>query len=96
MLIESPFKLNDVITLKMVGGDEVVGRLNDERMDTYIELTKPMLVMMAQEGFGLMPYILTAGPDAKAKIDRSHVISFVKTFDQVSKEYMKQTTGLIT
>lgn len=96
MLIEGPLKLNDVVTLKMVGGDEVVGRLNDERMDTYIELTKPMLVMMAQEGFGLMPYILTAGPDTKAKIDRSHVISYVKTFDQVAKEYMKQTTGLIT
>ncbi len=95
MLIETPAKLNDVVTLKMVGGDEVVGRLNDERVESYIELNKPMLVMMAQQGFGLMPYILTAGPDAKVRIDRGHVIACVKTFDNVAKEYMKQTTGIV-
>lgn len=95
MLIETGYKLNDVVTLKMVGGDEVVGRLNDERIDTYIELNKPLLVMMAQQGFGLMPYILTGGPDAKVKIDRAHVIACVKTLDAVSKEYLKQTTGLV-
>lgn len=96
MFIETQLKLNDVVTLKMVGGDEVVGRLSDERMDNYIELNKPMLVMMAQQGFGLMPYLLTAGPESKIRIDRNHVIAYVKTLDQVSKEYIKQTTGLFT
>lgn len=94
MFIETPAKLNDVVSVKLVGGDEVVGRLADERTDDYIELTKPLIVMMAQQGFGLMPFILTAGPDTKAKIDRRHVITMVKTLDQVSKQYIKQTTGL--
>ena len=96
MFIETPYKLNDIVTLKMVGGDEVVGKLLDERTDDYIELGKPLVVMMAREGFGLAPYILTAGPDASAKIVRSHVISVVKTLDAVAKQYIKQTTGLIT
>lgn len=94
MLIETPAKLNDVVTLKMVGGDEVIGRLADERTEDYIELTKPQLVMMGQQGFGLVPYILTAGVDAKAKLARGHVITFVKTHESVAKEYIKQTTGL--
>jgi hypothetical protein len=96
MLIETPAKLNDVISVKMVGGDEVLGRLHDERTDDYVELNKPMLVMMAQQGFGLVPYMLTAGPDAKIKVDRRHVVAFTKTYDDVAKEYLKQTTGLIT
>ncbi len=96
MLIETPAKLNDVVTLKLVGGDEVLGRLQDEHMDQHIEISKPLLVMMAQQGFGLVPYVLTAGPDAKIKISRSHVIAVTKTLDQVAKEYLKQTTGLIT
>ena len=50
---------------------------------------------MGQQGFGLVPYILTAAPDAPAKLDRGHVITLVKTYDQVAKEYVKQTTGLI-
>ena len=96
MLIETQLKLNDVVTVKMVGGDEVLGRLNDERTDEYIELNKPQLVMMAQQGFGLVPYVLTAGPDATIQLDRKHVIAIVKSYDQVAKQYIKQTTGLIT
>ena len=96
MLIETQAKLNDVISVKMVGGDEVLGRMNDENTDNYIELNKPLLVMMAQQGFGLVPYMLTAGPDAKIKIDRQHVVAFTKTIDEVAKAYLKQTTGIIT
>ena len=95
MLIQTPMKLNDIVTVKMVGGDEVIGKLIDEHTDNYVELSKPLLVMIGQQGFGLAPYILTAGPDASAKLARSHVITIVKTYDQVAKEYVKQTTGLI-
>lgn len=95
MLIEAPVKPNDVVTLKMVGGDEVVGKLINESMDTYIELSKPLVVMMAQQGFGLAPYILTAGPDASAKLDRKHVIAIVKTLEAVAKQYIKQTSNIV-
>jgi hypothetical protein len=95
MLIETPIKLNDIVTLKMVGGDEVVGKLLDERTESYVELSRPLVVMMAQQGFGLAPYVLTAGPDANVKLDRSHVIAIVKTLDAVAKQYIKQTTSLI-
>lgn len=96
MLISAPMSVNDVVTLKMVGGDEVVGKLLDDSNTFYVELGRPLVVMMAQQGFGLAPYILTAGPDASAQIDRRHIISTVKTFDAVAKQYIKQTTGLIT
>lgn len=96
MLITTPMSLNDIVTVKMVGGDEVIGKLTDERTDTYIELSKPLVVMMGQQGFGLAPYVLTAGPDATMQLDRGHVVTIVKTFDAVAKQYIKQTTGLIT
>lgn len=96
MLIETPIKLNDIVTVKMVGGDEVIGKLLNEHTDQYVELSKPLVVMMGQQGFGLAPYILTASPDTSAKLDRRHIVSYVKTFDQVAKEYIRQTTGLLT
>jgi hypothetical protein len=94
MIIQTPMKLNDVVSLKLIGGDEVIGKLMDERTDSYVEIKKPLVVMMAQQGFGLMPFMLTSNPDATVKIDRSHVLALSKTMDQVSKEYIKQTTGL--
>lgn len=94
MLIETPAKLSDVVTVKLIGGDEVLGRLTDENANT-IELNKPLLVAMGPQGFGLMPFVLTAGADAKIRIDRTHIIVMVKTIDQVAKEYTKQTSNLI-
>lgn len=96
MLIETPIKMNDIVTLKLIGGDEVVGKLTDERTDSYLELKNPLVVIVNQQGFGLMAYIFTAEAGIPVKIDRSAVISFSKTMDSVAKEYIKQTTGLIT
>jgi hypothetical protein len=95
MLISAPMAVNDIVTVKMVGGDEVIGKLLDERTGDYVELGKPLVVMMAQQGFGLAPYILTAGPDASAQLDRRHIISIVKTFDSVAKQYIKQTSNIL-
>lgn len=94
MLIEnSTIKNGDTVTLKMVGGDEIVAKLIDEGSDS-VTVTKPLLVMMAQQGFGLMPYVLTANPEKDYTLSKEHIIVFTKTLDEVSKEYIKQTTGL--
>lgn len=84
----------DIITIKMLGGDEIIGRLDGFDSDNIV-LSRPILVVMAQQGFGLVPYILTAGPDVVIDIDRKNIITITKTIDQVAKEYIRQTSGLI-
>jgi len=95
MLIEPRYTVGDVVTIKLVGGDEVIGRCSSDD-GAGIELNKPLLVVMGQQGFGLMPYVLTTNPDAKILFALTHVIAAHKTLDQVAKEYVKQTSGLIT
>ena len=70
MLIEAAYKVGDIVTLKMVGGDEVVAKL-DEKIDGAYILAKPLVVMMAQQGFGLAPFVLTAKPPEPPKLDIS-------------------------
>ena len=93
MLIETPYKVNDIVTLKILGGDEVVGRLI--AIDGNVTINKPHAVMMGQQGFGLAPYVLTAGPDFKIDVKDQHIVCIVKTYDPVAKEYIKQTSGLM-
>lgn len=94
MIIEAPYKSGDIVTLKILGGDEVVGRLVsiENRIHT---INRPHVVMMGQQGFGLAPYVLTAGPDYKLDIKEEHIVGVVKTFDGVAKEYIKQTSGIM-
>lgn len=87
-------KTNDIVTLKLVGGDEVVAKLTGISDDTF-ELSKPLLIMMAQQGFGLMPYILTAEDKGSIRISTQHVICSTLTMKSVKSEYIKQTTNLI-
>ena len=94
MIIDVPYKVGDVVTLKMIGGDEVVAKL-DEVIDGAYILAKALVVMMGQQGFGLAPFVLTANPDARLTISKSSVICITKTFDNVAKEYIKQTTGIV-
>jgi hypothetical protein len=94
MLIETPYKVNDIVTLKILGGDEVVGRLTSIEGGN-VTINKPHAVMMGQQGFGLVPYIITAGPDVKVEFKSEHILSVVKTFEGVVKEYIKQTSGIM-
>lgn len=94
MIIDTPYKVGDVVTLKMIGGDEVVAKL-DEVIDGAYILAKALVVMMGQQGFGLAPFVLTANPDARLTVAKTAVICITKTFDNVAKEYIKQTTGIV-
>ena len=88
-------KENDIVTLKLISGDEVVARLVEILEFQGYTVSKPLSVMMAQQGFGLVPWMLTAVPDAKINITQDSVSSITKTFDAVAKQYIKQTTGLL-
>ena len=94
MIIEAPYKVTDIVTIKILGGDEVVGRLAAIE-DGCIVVNKPHAVMMGQQGFGLAPYVLTAGPDYKINIKYDHIVCIVKTFKGVADEYTKQTSGIM-
>lgn len=94
MIIEAPWAVGDIITLKILGGDEVVGRLTDKTAGFYT-INKPHAVMMGQQGFGLAPYVLTAGPEYKIVVKDEHVVCITKTYDGVAKEYVKQTSGIM-
>jgi len=48
MLIETPYKNGDTISLKLSSGEEVVARLEEERDDT-LKLSKPLMLTPTQE-----------------------------------------------
>jgi hypothetical protein len=67
MLFEIPYKSGDTVTLKLISGEEVVGRIGDST-DGQIVLTKPMTFIMGPQGLGMVPYMFSAPQDAKIKI----------------------------
>jgi len=95
MLLESNYKNGDTISLKLSSGEEMVGRLEKED-ENQISIKKPMVIIAAQQGLALSPFMFSATPDAKFVIKQSNIMCVTKTIEEIGKQYTQQTTGIVT
>jgi len=93
MLVESPYKINDTVTVKTTGGDEIVARFKEEDVAS-ITLEKPLALMATQQGMGLAPFAFTIPQDAKIKLNKNAVLFVHKTDSEMAKQYVANTTGV--
>ena len=93
MIIETPYKATDTVTIKTTGGEEVVSRFVEED-DKTITVENPMAIMATQQGIGLGPFSFTINPDARVKINKSAVLVVHKTDAEMAKQYVSSTTGI--
>lgn len=99
MLIQSPYKEGDVVTLKLINGEEMVTRLEkDETSD--ITITRPLvLTMNPQSGQPmLVPWLMSVDPTSstKYKIEKTKIVCIVKTAKDVGDSYTQSTSGIVT
>lgn len=92
MLIDKGFSANDVVTIKLASGEELMCRLVEET-DTYYKVSKPLAVGMTNNGPALMPYLFTINPSKDVKIFKPVTIIEL-TDDDFAKQYIKSTTDI--
>ena len=95
MIIETPYKVGDTVSIKLTSGEEVVARYKEDKNNAMV-LSKPLMVTATQKGLGLAPFMFTIGTDATVSVDNSKVVCVVKTQDDMSKQYITSTTGIAT
>ena len=93
MIIETPYKATDTITIKTTAGEELVCRFVEEN-DNAITIEKPMTIMATGQGIGLGPFTFTINPEAKLKINKSAVLVVHKTDAEMAKQYVSSTSGI--
>jgi hypothetical protein len=100
MLIETPLKIDDVVSIKLANGDEIIAKLTGIT-DTTFTVSKPLLMVLSQDprtgqpGVQMAPFwIMGADLNTKFPINRSQVTCAVKTNSEAVKSYLQQTTGL--
>lgn len=93
MLIETPYKKGDVITVRLITGEEVVAGFIEES-DTELTVDRPAVVFRSQEGMGLMPLLSTVEPTQKIRLRQNVVMLACKTNQDIASVYTQQVTGL--
>ena len=85
--------MSDVQIVRLVTGEEVVAKVSYDK--GFYTLTDPILLVAAGEGrIGMVPYIPYA-KRAPIVIGEAHVMFQVEPMDELKKQIIEQTTGLI-
>jgi hypothetical protein len=91
----------DIITLKLLSSEEIVGRLVDQQHD-YITISKPVLVALQpvsakQMGLSFLPVLGSVEPETTLQVPvNALALRPVKTGPSVTSSYIQMTSGLIT
>lgn len=96
MLKTNKFKEGDIISVKLVSGEEIVTKLGPQ-LDGKTTFIKPVVLSATPQGMGLVPYMMTSNPEKLViEVSDDKILCTAETQDGVVQEYTKATTGIIT
>ena len=94
MLIEAPYKKGDIVTIKLMSGEELVGRFEKED-DKQIQLHYPLTLVASEKGIGLQQFLFTADIDKSYTIKHQAITLIHKTRPEFAEAYTKQTSSIV-
>jgi hypothetical protein len=93
MLISKSYAVGDIVSFKIVNGDEIIGRIANDNFANGYEVERPCTVMPSAKGIGLIQSLFT-GTDSKVTLQQQHVIMHSPTIKEMQDHYIQTTTGI--
>jgi len=93
-------EINDIVTIKLASGEEIVGRLTDRTLDT-VTLGRPVQIILQQIsskqlGLGFQPVLGSVSDSSSMQFALTQLaIRPVRTSEEVCRNYIQATTGLM-
>jgi hypothetical protein len=88
-------ELDQVYTIKIANGDEIVARITEETDTTYT-INKPLTVVPSPQGIQMIMSLFTANPDKTVALNKTQVSLIAPSRDEVCDSYLEATTGIKT
>lgn len=95
MLINKGYSVGDIVSFKLVNGDEIVAKIAESDGDNW-KVERPCTVVPSQQGIGLMQSLFSADLNTPIEIRREHVMMHAPVVSQLESHYIQTTTGIET
>lgn len=92
MLLEKPIASGDVVSIKLISGEEIIARLDSETVDT-VKVTKPLSVSLGPQGLGMIPFVFL-GEKETITLKQAHILVMMPAKKDAADQYMQGTTGI--
>lgn len=93
MLIDSGFKANDIVAMRITGGDEVIAKFISQD-DKTVKVSKPLALTMTQQGIGMTQYLMMADMTKEFVFNKTSVVTMQKANKAAADNYIQGTTGI--
>jgi hypothetical protein len=90
--VSKDFSNGDVVSIKLVNGDEIIARFESENIDT-ITVSRPLALTMNGQGLGMIPWVFL-GKDSSITVSKSNTFFIVESKGEAAKQYLEGTTGI--
>ena len=93
MLLEKSINAGDVVTLKLVGGEEIIARYDEETIDA-IKVNRPLSVVAGARDLGMIPWVFLSSSDS-VKINKTAIVAGpMLSKKEAATQYLEGTTGI--
>ena len=92
MLLSKPMATGDVVSIKLINGDELIARLEADD-HKGITIDRPLALTMQGGGLGMVPWVLL-GDKNSITLTRDHIFAIVPSKKDAADQYVAGTTGI--
>ena len=93
MLIDRGVSAGEVVTLKLITGEEVIAKYVEETAKGH-KLSKPMVLSMGPQGIGMITFAMTVDMEKELTVVSNAVVMIENSEKQFADAYVQNTTGI--
>jgi hypothetical protein len=93
MLQTNGYSKDQIVTFKLVNGDEIVAKIVEDTAEQFV-ISKPCTVMPSQQGLGLLQSLFTSDLNTNITLLKTHVMLHAPTVKDIENHYIQTTTGI--
>ncbi len=94
MLVQSKYKVNDIVTISLMSGQEALGKLISENSDAIV-LSRPLTIAIGPQGAAFQPFTITGDAEGEVSFKADKVVAVLKTNKETTDAYRAATSGLV-
>jgi hypothetical protein len=93
MLLKKDYAEGDIVSFKLVNGDEILARVLETNSDSWV-ISKPLTMVPSAKGIGLVQAMMGMDVDNAVDLQRSCVMMHALVVKDLADHYILTTTGI--
>jgi len=93
MLIQQKIETGTIVAVKLVGGEEILGKLERQNA-TELVISKPIAVGLSPQGVGFAPFMISSTDDVSLTFKLEHVVTYTPARKEIKNAYIESTSGI--